>query len=144
MPITFQNADIKFLLSQNNKLKAFITAQVMKASKKKINISYVFCSDDYLLDINKKFLKHDYYTDIITFPLSESDDLIEAEIYISIDRVKDNAQQLKADFTDELLRVVFHGILHLVGFKDKSKTDKATMRKKEDQWIAAYHKSKPI
>ena len=144
MPISFHNADIKFSLPQKNKLKAFITAQLMKASKKKINISYVFCSDGYLLDINKRFLGHDYYTDIITFPLSESDSQIEAEIYISVDRVKDNAQQLKADFTTELLRVVFHGILHLIGFKDKSKTDKAIMRKKEEAWIATYHKAKSI
>lgn len=110
----------------------------MKEVKKKLNITYVFCSDEHLLNMNKQFLEHDYYTDIITFPLFENEKEIEAEIYISVDRVKDNAIKLKTDFQEELHRVIFHGVLHLMGYKDKSKADKETMRGMENKWIRQF------
>jgi rRNA maturation RNase YbeY len=140
MPITFHNADIKFVLPQKANLKKFIAVQLLKQANKKGQISYVFCTDDYLLNINRQFLQHDYYTDIITFPLGDTDKFLEAEIYISIDRVRDNAQNLKVDFNTELLRVIFHGVLHLLGHKDKSKIQKAAMRKLEEQWIKLFYK----
>src|SRR4051812_41814160 len=121
MAISFYNADVKFALSKKRALQGFIASQVLKANKKKIHLNYVFCSDEYLLAINKKFLRHDYYTDIITFPLAETEESLEAEIYISIDRVKENAGKLEVDFNEELCRVMFHGVLHLIGYKDKSK-----------------------
>jgi rRNA maturation RNase YbeY len=98
----------------------------------------VFCSDAYLLQINKDFLNHDYYTDIITFPLEETETSVDAEIYISVDRVKDNASTLKAQFNMELQRVIFHGVLHLCGFDDKTKKQQAIMQKMEDEWIEKF------
>lgn len=95
------------------------------------DVSYIFCSDEQLLEINKSFLKHFYFTDVITFNYNE-DKVINGDIYISVDRVRDNANHLNITFDCELARVMIHGILHLVGFNDKSKSDEAEMRKLED------------
>jgi len=140
MAVSFQNADITFRLPNKLALKKFITTIFETEAKKKLSVNYVFCSDDFLLRINQDFLKHDYYTDIITFPLSETDKKVEAEIYISIDRVKENALKLKGSFEQELHRVIFHGILHLIGYKDKTATQKEAMRKAEEKWIKAFEK----
>ena len=141
MPITFHNNDIKPPSIQKAALKKFIAAQALKQAKRNLRVSYIFCTDDFLLSINKQFLNHDFYTDIITFPLGETGEEIEAEIYISVDRVKDNAAKFKSDFKDELNRVIFHGILHLMGYKDKSKADKETMRRKENEWLRKFKSS---
>jgi len=100
------------------------------------DITYIFCSDPYLLDLNKSALSHDYLTDIITFDnrLNEDQDLF-ADLFISVDRVKDNAQELGVDFQQELRRVMVHGILHLCGFNDKTESDQKEMRRKEDELI---------
>jgi rRNA maturation RNase YbeY len=142
MPVNFQNADVRFSLKGKKKLKDFISRELKKVGIQKFTVDYIFCSDEYLLDINQKFLDHDYYTDIITFPLSKGGEL-EAEIYISIDRVKENSTSLKVaprdslsqSFENELNRVIFHGILHLLGHQDKTKAQKSLMRKLEDQWL---------
>jgi rRNA maturation RNase YbeY len=141
MPVSFHNADIAFKLAAKTALKNFITSSFEKEAKKKLSISYVFCSDEYLLGINKSFLQHDYYTDIITFPLSETDKKVESEIYISIDRIRENATKLKVPFEHELHRVIFHGVLHLIGYKDKTKEQKDLMRKAEEKWIRAFEKT---
>jgi len=138
MPVLFQNADIAFKLQAKSALKKFIAVSFDAEAKKKLSVAYIFCSDDYLLRINQDFLKHDYYTDIITFPLSVSDAKVEAEIYISIDRVRDNALKLKTSFDRELLRVIFHGILHLMGYQDKTPAQKEDMRLAEDKWIKRF------
>lgn len=138
MAVSFHLADISFKLSGKLQLRKFIVDSFQKECSKKIAVSYVFCSDEYLLQINKDFLQHDYYTDIITFPLAETDKRVEAEIYISIDRIKENAASLKVTFEQELYRVIFHGVLHLAGYKDKTKAEKEQMRKKEEQWMRAY------
>ncbi len=140
MAVSFQNADIVFRLAAKTSLKKFISTSFEKDAKKRLSVGYVFCSDEYLLRINQDFLKHDYYTDIITFPLSETDQKVEAEIYISIDRVRENALKLKAPFEQELLRVIFHGVLHLIGYKDKTATQKEQMRKAEEKWIKEFEK----
>jgi rRNA maturation RNase YbeY len=101
-------------------------------------LQYIFCSDEYLLEINKQHLNHNYYTDIITFDLSETPNAVTGEIYISIDRVKENAQTYKVPFKQELLRVIFHGALHLCGYKDKTEKDQAVMRKAEDKYLQYY------
>lgn len=101
-------------------------------------LQYIFCSDEYLLAINKQHLNHNYYTDIITFDLSETPDAVTGEIYISIDRVRENAQTYKVPFKQELLRVIFHGALHLCGYKDKSEKDQQLMRKAEDKYLQYY------
>jgi rRNA maturation RNase YbeY len=99
------------------------------------NIQYVFCSDEYLLDVNLKYLHHDYFTDIITFPFSEDDKIISGEIYISIDRVRENAKKNNVRFVQELARVIVHGVLHLLGYEDYSSEQKKEMRQKEDYYL---------
>jgi rRNA maturation RNase YbeY len=139
MPVTFHKADVKFTVPAGTLLKKFMAQQALTTAGKKLQVSYVFCTDDYLLNINRQFLQHDYYTDIITFPLNApTEKTIQAEIYISIDRVADNARQLKTEFNHELYRVIFHGILHLLGYKDKTKAQQAEMRKMEDMWLHSF------
>lgn len=139
MPISFNLADVKFKVPRGADVKKFIAAQVLAEAGKKLRLSYVFCSDEYLLQMNKQFLQHDYYTDIITFPLSNAEDkIIESELYISIDRVADNAKTHKVKFEEELFRVIFHGVLHLIGHNDKTKAQQAAMRKKEAEWLSLF------
>jgi len=133
----YQNVQIS--LSNRSGLKKFIESVFRKERKSLASINYIFVSDNALLEINKQFLKHDFYTDIITFDLSESEDII-AEIYISIDRVRDNAKALRTSFKSEIHRVIFHGALHLCGFGDKTKGEKAEMREKEDFYLLKYFK----
>lgn len=128
-----------FVLKERIALKYFIE-RIFKQEKKRIgSINYVFCSDKRLLEINREFLRHDYYTDIITFDLSESD-ITQAEVYISVDRVRDNAKKLGTPFKTELHRVIFHGALHLCGFSDKTTKAKKEIRSKEDFYLSWYFK----
>lgn len=99
------------------------------------NISYIFCTDSYLLSINKQFLKHNYFTDIITFDYTEAK-TIKGEIYISIDRIKENAETFKVLFKDELFRVMIHGMLHLIGYDDKTPALKKIMTQKENEYLS--------
>ncbi len=140
MSVSFHYADVDFKLKSPTSLKKFVVDIFLKTTKKKLSLSVVFCSDDYLLNINKQFLNHDYYTDIITFPLEETEATSLAEIYISLERVWDNAKKQKVTFDDELHRVLFHGVLHLTGLKDKTKEQKAAMTVAEDKWLKAYAK----
>ena len=127
-------------LNERTRLKPFI-ASVFKKEKKKLgNIQYIFCSDDYLLEMNREHLQHDYYTDIITFGLSGPGEPIEAEVYVSVDRVRDNAHQFGTTVREELHRVIFHGALHLCGYKDKTQKDQGVMRKMEDKYLGLYFK----
>lgn len=121
-------------------LKGFLEKQMKKEGIRIECLQYVFCSDKYLLGINKQFLNHDYYTDIISFDLSETKGVLIGDIYISVDRVKENAKTMKTKQTDELLRVIFHGALHFCGYKDKKTADAKLMRAMEDKWIKAYLK----
>jgi len=125
-------------LSERTRLKSFIANLFKKEGQKLDDIRYIFCSDDYLLEINQQHLQHDYYTDIITFGLSDPSLPINAEIYISVDRVKDNAREFKTSFKREIHRVIFHGALHLCGYKDKKKEDVALMRKMEELYLNKY------
>ena len=136
--IQFHSADIAVPLRERRKVKNFIKTQFLKYPVPLDRLDYIFCSDAYLLDMNIRFLQHDTLTDIITFPLHESGKPISGEIYISVDRVRENAALLSLPFPDELLRVVFHGALHLLGYKDKSKADQDSMRQQEDKWLKAF------
>lgn len=98
------------------------------------DVSFIFCSDDYLLDVNRKYLDHDYYTDIITFDYVE-DKILNGDIFISIDRVRENAVEFKTTFDNEFHRILIHGILHLLGYKDKIRKDKLIMTEKEDLYL---------
>jgi rRNA maturation RNase YbeY len=104
------------------------------------HINFIFCSDKYLLRINQDYLNHDYYTDIITFDNSDSEKEVESDIFISIDRVRENAGKENATFMNELLRVCVHGVLHLCGYKDHSEQEKLMMRSKEDAYLSLYDK----
>jgi rRNA maturation RNase YbeY len=128
----------QFSLSQRLILKSFIGSLFKKEKKRLAGIHYIFCSDEHLLNMNRQFLQHDYYTDIITFGLSGPGEPIQAEIYISVDRVKENALQFESSFKREMHRVIFHGALHLCGYKDKKKQDILLMRKMEDKYITLY------
>lgn len=103
------------------------------------NLNYIFCSDEYLLQINKDYLNHDTYTDIVTFDNSEEEQVIEGDLFISIDRVKENALAFKVTFNEELCRVMIHGVLHLMGYKDKTDEEKKQMRAKEDFCLSKYN-----
>lgn len=129
------------VLKNRRSLKVFIKQLFEREGKSILSLDIIFCSDEYLLEINNKHLQHDYYTDIITFDLSDPNSTQTiGELYISIDRVKDNALSLQAKFSIELLRVVFHGALHLCGYKDKTSTDIKRMREKEDEYLNLYLK----
>jgi probable rRNA maturation factor len=138
--VNFQKADAALTLPAKTALKLFIEQLFKKEKMPLATINYIFCSDTYLLDINQQFLKHDYYTDIITFGLHEKGSPVVAEVYISVDRVKDNAKTHGATLSNEMLRVLFHGALHLCGYKDKSRADLQTMRAKEDKYLRFYTK----
>ena len=138
--IRFNYADKSLNIGKKSLMKDVIQTLFVEEKKVFSTINFIFCSDDYLLQINKDFLQHDYYTDIITFPLSGKGLPIEAEIYISLDRVKQNAKELNQAFVHELVRVLAHGALHLCGYKDKSKTDIKLMREKEAHYINLYLK----
>ncbi len=107
----------------------------LSENKKLSQVSFIFISDEEILELNRKHLQHDYYTDILTFDLSESQESIFSEIYISIDRVRENAKQLNTPSSQELLRVIVHGVLHLCGYGDKKKSEISLMRQKEDHYL---------
>ncbi len=121
----------KFNLHSRTKLKEWIKKTAEQRGKKIGNISYIFCSDDELLQINNQYLKHDYYTDVITFDYSEGV-VLNGDIFISIDRVKDNAEQVGVTFEEELYRVMIHGVLHLSGVNDNTEQQAKQMRKAEE------------
>ena len=140
------NAEISFFvegdiqhpfLDQENEYRQWLI-KVAEAEKKTVKLlNYIFCSDECLLDINIKYLGHDYYTDIITFPYQQ-DQFIESDLYLSIDRIEDNAKEYGETFHNELLRVMVHGLLHLMGYGDKTEEDTRIMREKEDYYIAVF------
>ncbi len=126
-------------LNGRKDLKKFITWLAENEGHSTESLSIIFCSDEYLLDINKQYLNHNYFTDIITFDLADMPGFpLVGEIYISVDRVKENANEFKTAVSVELHRVIFHGILHLCGYKDKKKSDKALMTEKENFYLNAY------
>jgi probable rRNA maturation factor len=127
-----------FSLSERSRLKGYIRELFTRENHPQEELSYVFCSDDYLRDMNRQYLHHDYYTDILSFDLSEPRKAGRGEIYISIDRVRENAGKLGVSFKNELHRVVFHGALHLCGFRDKKPRERAKMREMEDEYLRRY------
>jgi probable rRNA maturation factor len=128
----------------NRRLLRQFLASIFKKEKQRLEgLNIIFCSDDYLLALNRQFLKHDFYTDILSFPLSKPGQPLNAEIYISLDRVRDNAKNLESTFREELHRVIFHGVLHFCGFKDKSTREIKTMRGMEDKYLRSYFRKTP-
>lgn len=136
MPICFFEEDISFKLKNSRTTGAWLR-KVMGSEKKTPGaINYIFCSDRYLLSINQQYLKHNTYTDIITFDYSEDAHVISGDIFISIERVRENAEKLKVSFDSELHRVMVHGVLHLSGYKDKSTAQKRIMRNRENTYLS--------
>jgi len=138
--VCFFFQDVKINLTNRTQLKKYIESLFKRENKTLGSVNYIFCTDKALLEINRQYLSHDFYTDIITFDLSESK-VIQAEIYISLDRVRENALNLGVSLKLELCRVIFHGVLHLCGFKDKSEKEKIKMREKEEFYLTRYLKN---
>jgi probable rRNA maturation factor len=131
--IQFFSEDFNFTPKSKGKLRRWMTSVIKSEKKTPWYINYIFCSDEYLLELNRCYLKHETLTDIITFPFLEENENISGDIFISIPRVKENAEKFGQNIETELHRVMVHGILHLLGYKDKSKTEKARMRAKENE-----------
>jgi probable rRNA maturation factor len=138
--VNFFYQNVQFTFTNRGALKQQINNLFLKEKCKLSNLSIIFCTDKALLQINRDFLQHDYYTDIITFPINQSKASIEAELYISVDRVKDNAKIAAVSFKEELHRVIFHGCLHLTGYNDKSSQQIKKMREREDHYLRLYLK----
>ena len=134
--ISFFEEDISFKLKNKAHVRQWITFAIQNEGFKLKELSYIFCSDNYLLQINQQYLDHDTYTDIITFDNSESSGIVASDIFISIDRIRENAAKFNVAETTELHRVIIHGVLHLLGYKDKSATDKQKMTEKEDYYLS--------
>lgn len=134
--ITFNNHGVSFILKDKLLLKSFLASIFTQEGKDFESVTYIFCTDEFLLKLNQQYLNHDTLTDILTFMLSDSSLPIISEIYISIERVKENAGMLKMNFLEEFHRVMIHGILHLCGYNDHSSSEKIEMRKKEDFYLS--------
>lgn len=134
--IKYFSEDISFKISKPRKTARWIK-NVVSSEKAKIDqLIFIFCSDAFLFDLNVRFLNHNTLTDVITFNLSEIRNTINGEIYISVERVRENANNLKVEFLDELNRVMVHGVLHLLGYSDKKSREKKQMREKEDSYLS--------
>jgi len=141
--INFFNQEVGYTLKNKTKIRNWINEVILSEGFVLEELNFILCSDDYLLGINQQFLNHDTYTDVITFDNSEELKTIVGDIFISIERIQENAKTFKGTVAEELCRVMIHGTLHLLGYKDKTKADKALMTEKEDQalkLLATYSK----
>jgi rRNA maturation RNase YbeY len=127
-----------FGLKNRTRLKAFLATTLKKEGYRIEALTYVLCSDQYLLELNQAHLKHDYFTDILSFDLSTSAKSLLGEVYISVDRVRDNAKRYQRSVTEEMHRVIFHGALHLAGYKDNTNSSQRSMRAAEDRLLRQY------
>lgn len=135
--ICFYNEDVNYALVFKRKISAWLLLVIEEEQKKLGSISYIFCSDDYLLQMNKQYLNADYFTDVITFDYTE-ELLISGDIFISVDRVKENAKTYGQKYFQEMIRVILHGVLHLCGYKDKTEQEIKQMREKEDYYLQKF------
>ena len=132
-------SEIEFSLDDESRVRQWIKSTIEAEERQLREISVIFCDDNYLLSLNQKYLSHDTLTDILTFNRSK-DKQIAGDIYISVDRIQENAMIFQASFREELCRVLIHGILHLIGFTDKSEENKKIMRSKEDEYLLLLSK----
>lgn len=133
-PIGFHFEDVEFDLPDTDGLAAWLSSLAEEEGKPLVELNYIFCSDERLREMNVEFLDHDYYTDVITFPYSEN--AAHGDVFISSERVADNARSMGIPFATELCRVLAHGLLHLLGYGDKTEEEQQTMRAKEDYYLA--------
>lgn len=136
--IRFFNEDVPYKLARKQPTRQWLKRQAEGEGYSVGELNYIFCSDDYVLQVNKDYLEHDYYTDIITFDQSEEENILAGDIFISVDRVNDNAGQLGVLPEQEMRRVLAHGLLHLCGYGDKSAEEAARMRAKEEEWLTDF------
>jgi len=136
--IHFHYENIDFQLSDESKYLNWVKMVFEENKARYATINYIFCDDEYLLDVNHQYLNHNYYTDIISFPYAEHPEPVSGDIFISVDRVKDNAVTIGVTFENELRRVMAHGILHFLGYKDKKVEDQKMMRSKENEMIHLF------
>ena len=134
--IEFFSEEIAFDLPNQDVVRLWIYETIQSEQKKLTGLNFIFCSDEYLYQMNLEYLKHDTYTDVITFPYSET--TVEGDVFISLDRVNDNAFYHKVHQMEELHRVIIHGVLHLIGYKDESADEEKTMRTKEDLYLKKF------
>jgi rRNA maturation RNase YbeY len=139
MPIRFFYEEIEFKLPYPLRLKQWISLSASRERRRVVQISYIFCTDPFLLRLNEDYLQHHTLTDIITFDESHGKELV-GEIYISLDRIAENADKFQCDFQTELRRVMIHGVLHMCGYRDKRPNQKKLMRKKEDAYLSLWEK----
>jgi len=143
-PINFFSEDVKYTLKNKIQIRNWINDTIIAEGYKLEELNFILCSDEYLLAINKQYLDHDTYTDVITFDNSEELKTIVGDIFISIERIQENAKEFKGTVQQELCRVMVHGTLHLLGYKDKGKAPKLLMTQKEDQYLALLRTEKQI
>ena len=134
--IYFFEEEIEFIIPDKKGTRDWIREIINSENKLLGELNFIFCSDKYLLDINVKYLKHNFLTDVITFDLSENSNILSGDIFISIDRVKENAHSFKSNFIIELRRVMCHGLLHLIGYNDKTSEEEVIIRQKEDYYLS--------
>jgi rRNA maturation RNase YbeY len=132
------NYEIDFNLENEIEYSSWISEVIISESKNEGEINFIFCDDDYLLELNQEYLRHDTLTDIISFDYSIGNEL-HGDVFISVERVRENADEFNVSFLEELKRVMAHGILHYCGYKDKNEKDEFIMRQKEDEKIAMFH-----
>jgi len=135
--ISYNFLEIKVFDLDTTGIDIWLLNLIEKEGFKLSSVNFIFCSDDYLLRVNNTYLEHDYYTDVITFDYNESDFII-GDVYISVDRVADNAISYNVSFLNELLRVIVHGVLHLCGYKDKTQDESLLMKSKEDFYLSVF------
>lgn len=132
------NYETDFILENEDAIGSWISAVIISENKKEGEVNYIFCDDEYLHEINMEYLNHDTLTDIISFDYTVGNE-ISGDIFVSVERVLDNSKDYNTSFSEELKRVLVHGILHYCGYKDKSESDEVLMRNKEDEKIAMFH-----
>ena len=132
------NYETKFELTNEEQISDWLNKVIISENKKEGDINYIFCDDEYLVEINQQYLDHDTLTDIISFDYSVGNEL-HGDIFISVERVRENAEEFNVSFEEELQRVLVHGVLHYCGYKDKSEADELIMRNKEDEKIKLFH-----
>jgi rRNA maturation RNase YbeY len=135
--IFFHKEDVAYHVLKKQRIRAWLSFVAKEEGKQMGDISYIFCSDDYLFRMNERYLQAAYFTDVITFDYSE-DNMVSGDIFISVDRVRANAKEFKQSFFSEMLRVILHGILHLCGYNDKTKEEEAKMREMEEYYLQKF------
>ncbi len=142
--IQFFSEGTSFILKNKNSIRAWLIKVITEEKKKPWYINFIFCNDEYLFELNKFYLKHDVLTDILTFPFADEADIISGDIYISVDRVKENAENFGEQMEQEFRRVIIHGVLHLIGYKDKTGIEKKEIRQREDYYLNLFRTSEIV